>query len=423
MFGLKFITLGVIAFGLGATVFFSLASLRNIAWLSRVASLLALLGFFPNLFVPDGAAAFVFATVLMAGIGGCVSLSSYANGFVLNNTERFLGAILILLYSGVMRVINDLFFVPDFFMPAVMATVAIGLILASFLCRATDFDLDYTGRGRYSEGVWLVLFVFYSFFVTKSLGLHVEAFHQPHSGLVTGVSIITAVLLCLIVQMALNRSVWTMCNVFFIATIGCYALNAAGAYTLANAVYGFKEIGMLVAFYLIGCVTNRFSDFRMHKQLLFLMMPAIIPIYIIPDLLSGTPLLYPVAIGISATLFAVFLLLSPAFSKHLFSAAWSESLNLADMAETKKQMEQTARFESFRLTQREKEVAVLLLQGMEIKQAAAALGVKYDTANFHIKNLYKKLGISRRAELFARFGADGAGRHDLPPKSADSEAQ
>jgi DNA-binding CsgD family transcriptional regulator len=135
-------------------------------------------------------------------------------------------------------------------------------------------------------------------------------------------------------------------------------------------------------------------------------MPMIIPIFIIPDLLSGTGLLYPCAIGVSSLLFVIFLLLSPAFSRHLFSAEWSEDLYHADMSEVKAQVEKTDQFENLNLTPREKEIAVLLLQGLEIKQVAAELGIKFSTVNFHITNLHRKLGIGGRSELFARFGVD-----------------
>jgi DNA-binding CsgD family transcriptional regulator len=55
------------------------------------------------------------------------------------------------------------------------------------------------------------------------------------------------------------------------------------------------------------------------------------------------------------------------------------------------------------LSPREKEVASLLLQGQSAKDIAKKLEITVSTANFHIKNLYKKLNISSRAELFARF--------------------
>ncbi len=59
----------------------------------------------------------------------------------------------------------------------------------------------------------------------------------------------------------------------------------------------------------------------------------------------------------------------------------------------------------YNLTQREEEVCLLLLGGFTLRQIAGMLGVAYSTVNYYGKNIYKKLDISSRAELFARFGA------------------
>lgn len=52
--------------------------------------------------------------------------------------------------------------------------------------------------------------------------------------------------------------------------------------------------------------------------------------------------------------------------------------------------------ESF--SEREKEVAALLLQGKSNKQIAQALGIATRTVEFHISNLYAKMGVTSRAE-------------------------
>ena len=408
MFGLGFTTLGTVAFCVGGTVFLITANEKNISTLSKVASILAFAGLLPYFFMPDGVAAFVCASMLMAGIGGCVSLASYSFGFVLNNTERFLGSVMMLLFNAIIRIITDYLPLPVFFMPALIGVIALGIIVSLFLCKTKDFDMDYSSRGRYNAGIWLVLFLFFAYYITKALGINVEDFHQPFSDLIKGVSIVGVILLCLVVQMVFKRGIWTMCNIFFLATIGCYVLNALGERVFADIVYGFKEIGLVISFYMIGCVTNRFSNFKMHKRLLFMMIPVIIPVYIAADLMSGTPLINPAAIGISSALFVIFLLLSPAFSKHLFSANWSDSLYHAEMTGTEQhdvKVVKADQFDGMNLTPREKEIAVLLLQGMEVKQAALELGVKFDTAKFHVKNLYKKLDINSRAELLLRFSA------------------
>jgi HD-GYP domain-containing protein (c-di-GMP phosphodiesterase class II) len=55
------------------------------------------------------------------------------------------------------------------------------------------------------------------------------------------------------------------------------------------------------------------------------------------------------------------------------------------------------------LTEREAEVVCLLARGLQTKQVAAALGISAKTADRHIQNAYRKLGVSTRAAatLFA----------------------
>jgi DNA-binding CsgD family transcriptional regulator len=55
------------------------------------------------------------------------------------------------------------------------------------------------------------------------------------------------------------------------------------------------------------------------------------------------------------------------------------------------------------LTEREREVVHLLLQGNSAKAIARALGISPDTARNHLKRIYPKLKVSSQAELFALF--------------------
>jgi cytidine deaminase len=57
----------------------------------------------------------------------------------------------------------------------------------------------------------------------------------------------------------------------------------------------------------------------------------------------------------------------------------------------------------FNLTTRELEVLSMLLSGRVPKQIAGTLKISYETARFHAKNLYRKLGVQSRAELFDKF--------------------
>jgi DNA-binding NarL/FixJ family response regulator len=55
------------------------------------------------------------------------------------------------------------------------------------------------------------------------------------------------------------------------------------------------------------------------------------------------------------------------------------------------------------LTEREAEVVGMLARGLQTKQVARALGISVKTADRHIQNAYRKLGVSSRAAatLFA----------------------
>jgi len=64
--------------------------------------------------------------------------------------------------------------------------------------------------------------------------------------------------------------------------------------------------------------------------------------------------------------------------------------------------------DSLDLTAREKEVTSLLLAGDSQKMIAAKLNVSFSTVSFHIRNLYRKLNIQSKGELFALFLAEGS---------------
>jgi DNA-binding NarL/FixJ family response regulator len=55
------------------------------------------------------------------------------------------------------------------------------------------------------------------------------------------------------------------------------------------------------------------------------------------------------------------------------------------------------------LTEREAEVVAMLARGLQTKQVARALGITVKTADHHVQNAYRKIGVSSRAgaTLFA----------------------
>ncbi|HEU5167766.1 MAG TPA: LuxR C-terminal-related transcriptional regulator [Chitinophagaceae bacterium] len=58
--------------------------------------------------------------------------------------------------------------------------------------------------------------------------------------------------------------------------------------------------------------------------------------------------------------------------------------------------------EEFSLTEREKEILRLLVEGMSYKMIATTSFISIDTVSGHIKNIYKKLQVHSKSEAVAK---------------------
>jgi len=112
------------------------------------------------------------------------------------------------------------------------------------------------------------------------------------------------------------------------------------------------------------------------------------------------------AFAVVLILGSICFMLIPLLQKKLFEADWTDGLYLRDMVQYSKAYAETgARVvnEHLNLTVREEEILTLLLNGTAPKEIAYTLKISYNTARFHQKNLYRKLGINSIHELFSRY--------------------
>lgn len=413
VFGLAHTTITFLAFALGAMIMFAFSNEKNISSISRLSAFITAVGFVPWLLIPDGYPALVFDLIFMAGVGGCVSSSSFSFVFMLNNAERFFGSTLMILVIDLVELTAGFYLIS----PIVRKIFALVMIAALCACMFLSHSEDYIGAGnkevrKFDPSIWLVLFIFFSYFAIRISGFYASAFQHPSNAQLWGILALALILGFVILQVVFRRSIWTLCNVFFLTAIMSHVMWYIRVPEAAYLFSELKEVGFLITFYLIGCVTNKFCDFRMHKRLVLLCMAVIGVLYAGIDALHLTMPTQPVAVITAAVLFAVFLLLSPAFSQYLFFADWAKEFrhinmsSLADGAREYNAAEQTLypSLDDTCLSPREKQVVLLLLQGMTLRQVAPELGLTVSTVATYSKAIYKKLGINSRSELFMLFG-------------------
>jgi DNA-binding CsgD family transcriptional regulator len=103
-------------------------------------------------------------------------------------------------------------------------------------------------------------------------------------------------------------------------------------------------------------------------------------------------------------------LVIPPMQKKSLKAGWADDLppqDIADIptqvAEIEPETEKISVEEHLYLTTREQGICTMLLDGRQPKEIAYSLKISYSTVNFHTTNLYRKLKIQSRSELFSKF--------------------
>ena len=401
-----------LAFAAGAVLFLACGSDRNLAAASKITASIMAAGLAGWIILPAGTPSFCGALVMMSGLGGCISCSSFSFVFLLNNTERFFGSAMILLSISLLKLCFGLWHIPAAAGKIFTASILLSLFLCMISCEKKDYADRNENRPFASDpGVWLAVYVLLSYFTIRITGFYVPAFGHPSVSLIWSAVAVVPVLLCIAVQILFKRSIWTLCNVFFLSAVLSYVMWYSGEAEAAHVFSELKETGLLVTIYLIGCVTNKFCSFRMHKRLILICMTVVGLLYLGIDLLEAAMPGSSVSVVTASVLFAGFLLLSPAFSQYLFFADWSKELRNVCMtavsqnpSEADEVERQVVTLDGTGLSPREKQTALLLLRGMTVRQAAAELGLTPSTVATYSKAIYKKLGINSRAELFIMFG-------------------
>jgi DNA-binding CsgD family transcriptional regulator len=412
LFGLDAMTLMGSAYCIGAGALFAFANVKNMAKVSHIFAIVTAAAYIPWIAMGESRLSLLLAILFMFFLGGCAACSAFAYIFALNNTERLLGAAMISTFFALHQIDSGLSLLSGFFDKTYLTALVAGSCICLFLYKTSDFTVvENKPKATLNTPLILTLYFFVAHYFVEIFYTYLPGASMPNAMVANGAVGILVVCLAVALQLITKRSIWNMCNLFFLAEIGTYMLyfmpEGSALRSFARFLHGFEQMGYIAAYYLLGCVFKKHGDFRIFKLSLVTILPVSMLSYVIPGIFATyAPTLLPLAATLtSVTVFILFILMSPAYSKHLFFAEWSDDFYGVDMAEAGQKIEQSCMLEGLGLSPREKEVASLLLQGQSAKEIATKLEITISTANFHIKNLYKKLNIGNRSELFARFAS------------------
>jgi DNA-binding CsgD family transcriptional regulator/MFS family permease len=230
-----------------------------------------------------------------------------------------------------------------------------------------------------------------------------------------GAGMITGLVLVALIQLIFNRSVWHLWNLYLTLTVIGLLITGLGIILSTQAgsfIYGVADnIGYIAILYLLGSVAKMDGHYRYFRWACFIMFAHDVIISPLMDELfehaSGPYNITAIAVILVSV--AVCFLIAPLLNKTIFNADWIDNLHALDTElyrEQIKEVRELDRLEGLNLTSREKQILALMLTELSAKQIAGELTISLGTVNFHSNNLYRKLGIQSRAELFSKYAKD-----------------
>ncbi len=417
----QFLPIGVNIFGIrGWTVAHTAHMIASLVfmllWTAKFKKLiyisvgLMIAGFLPFIFLPMGIPRALFVVLFYIGLGGAVTSARCGFAFAANNTERLAGMLIMFVSVAEIR------FVRSLGAEGIIVTYILPLALLAGLCfcllkfKEADFEVKEESTKEDKKGFYWAFAFFALYFAFDGYNAALVDGYKNPDFLFFFIGMLFAGFVMFFAIAKLRLNTWHIWNVFFIVSF-CMGLFAAFSTHLGTEkpqylFGGLSMIGWPLCIYTLGCAQRRFASYKLLKRctLVYVVLSPVITLS--SDLVESlAPKALPVVTMLFVLVFSIaFLLVSPFSYKYLFSAVWLKEIYQSDMSLIKKKVEEKDRFGDYKLTPRQKEIAVLILAGKTGRQIAGELRISEPTVKMHTSELYKRLNINSRTELFRLFG-------------------
>ena len=269
-------------------------------------------------------------------------------------------------------------------------------------------------------------------YIIQSMINYVEWAEESVSSMALGIGSFVSIILIIFIQLLNNRSAlysWLLFLTLSLFGLGALMFDLPVTRLSGSFAYGLGEgLGYIIIFYLCGGAIKKSNSLKIFR---FYCVVSFVEYFFISGALSlafdrlELPNHY-LAFGVILALCSVCFLFMPLIQKKLFETDWTDGLHLKDMAEFAQPLAETeaiianavgASKDNLNLTDREREIFTMLLKRMSPKDIGHTLKVSYHTIDFHRRNLYRKLGVQSRSELFALYLPAAEGKLDITPKN------
>lgn len=412
-----------IGFGLGILVYFFLQH-THILLVGRIGAVMIMTALLAQLFCPSSMMQ-EFVALYAFGAGLSTGYALYMFFFFMNSTEKLFNVLLVQLYIAVLISIfwnnED---VKTFLADVVVYIAAAFFVLCLFTVKQTSIPKRLTPKERGCDtdeqccpvgrkGIWVLLYVFVIFTVVDSINrfiVYKDAFVDYSA---YGIGTLISIAIAVVIKVVFGRSVLYMWKVFLIGSLFSMAVLALdGVLNLQAGSFLFgiaHALGYISIYFLIGGSAQMTGCLRMFRWfcfvlffLSFLLDPAIENIFVRINEKNNMVALILMVIIVCLT-FSMYSLLY----RRIFETDWIKKLSFIrrkpSKAQIQEMIDESDKAEGLGLTPRERQIFILMLTEMSVKEIMIELEISKGTFNFHTANLYRKLEIQSRTELLVKF--------------------
>ncbi|MDD3705700.1 MAG: LuxR C-terminal-related transcriptional regulator [Clostridiaceae bacterium] len=378
--------------------------------------IVAMIGIFAKILPGNTSASYVGAVLTAIAVGHIIASTDYGFFMVMNNIERLYSVSIGILISKTVFLLSVIFAGTGigfelFGIMQLMGFVPLLICVWFYQKSAGQEILDQGIKPHLRDYTVLVLacLVFlFNDFLAPALWKPVTIITPITLNMYYIAGVFLGIVFILVLQQALR------CNI-------CYALNFSFAVLAMGFVIGALEyhsikwilfqtllfgisyaMGFVSIYYMIGIIAKRSQSLSFFR--LGILSASILYVFgffiteLLKDvnsqsLLSATAL---ISIAVILTVFA----LTPLLTKVFYSAEWTDDLYRIDVTHVSRL---AARLSELKLSPREMEVCILLLDGYTMRQISAMLNISYSTVNTYYTSTYRKLGVNSRTELIVMF--------------------
>jgi DNA-binding CsgD family transcriptional regulator len=364
------------------------------------------------IFMPMGFEQFVIYMTIKFFNGLSAACAFYLFCFVLNNIERLFGMALIQFYYGfyytTLNTFSAFHTAGNTWGNAVVMAVYLVVV---FFCRTEQQKINTESDSK-GSGVPFVIGLGVVHYMIMCMSNYIEWTENAVSALAFGLGTFISIGLIIIIQFLNGRSalyIWLLFLALSLLGLGALLYDTQVTFTFGSFAYGLGDsLGYIIIYYMCAGAIKQSKSLRMFRLYCLVFFAEY---FVISGLFSVYFNYFEeankfLAFGVVLVLVSLCLLFMPLIQKRLFEADWTDGLYLRDMEEYSRSFSVAEKLNfknQLNLTPREEEIFTMLLSGTAPKEIAHTLKISYHTEHYHQKNLYRKLGIQSRAELFARY--------------------